>query len=251
MSPGPGSSATVDYSTQGDPDQPAYSPVSSLACEEQLILNTHNYLLPDGPGRRIYDLPASQHQQFILGNGHAAYQIELENLEAILETNTFLMNWLTGQFYAVHEDGYQKMATTPKLLHPWQSRQLIAKLDGTWLQFGLPPKADASPARQQTPSRCLPQSVIQRSQSCNQDAADDDEAVPNLTDEPAQPRAIVYLEPRPVHRFKMDKRLEVHNNYISAISNKMHKLDLINRLKKSEPHNALPEAVGTATCMTQ
>ena len=84
---------------------------------------------------------------------------------------------------------------------------------------------------------------IQRSQSHNQDAADDDEAVPNLMDGPAPPRAIVYLEPslsleRPVHRLKMDERLEVHNDYVSAISNKMHKLDLISRLKKSERHNA-------------
>ena len=75
MSPRPGSSATVDYSTQGDPDQPTYSPLSGLACEQQIVLNTHNYLLPDGSRRRIYDLPASQHQPFILGNGHAAYQI--------------------------------------------------------------------------------------------------------------------------------------------------------------------------------
>ena len=125
MSPRPGSSATVDYSTQGDPDQPAYSPMSGLACEQQLILNTHNYLLPDGSRRRIYYLPASEHQPFMLGNGHAAYQIKLENLEAILETKTFLMDRLTGQFHAVYEDGYRQMATTPKLLHPWQSRQII------------------------------------------------------------------------------------------------------------------------------
>ena len=70
-----------------------------------------------------------------------------------------------------------------------------------------------------------------------------DETVPGLTDEPAQPRAIVYLEPsfsldRRIHRLEMDKRLEVHNNYISAIPNKMHKIDLISRLKKIEPHNA-------------
>ena len=63
-------------------------------------------------------------------------------------------------------------------------------------------------------------------------------------DEPVHPKAIVYLEPsfsleRPVCRLEMDKRLEVHNNYVSAISNKMHKIDLINRLKKSEPHNAV------------
>ena len=36
----------------------------------------------------------------------------------------------------------------------------------------------------------------------------------------------------------MDERLEVHNNYISEILNKMHKIDHVNRLKKSEPHNA-------------
>ena len=36
----------------------------------------------------------------------------------------------------------------------------------------------------------------------------------------------------------MDKRLEVNNNFISAISNKMHKVDLMCRLRKNEPHNA-------------
>ena len=37
---------------------------------------------------------------------------------------------------------------------------------------------------------------------------------------------------------EMHERIEVHNNYISAISNKLHTIDLIERLKKSEPHNA-------------
>ena len=36
----------------------------------------------------------------------------------------------------------------------------------------------------------------------------------------------------------MHESIEVHNNYISAISNKLHTIDLIARLKKSEPHNA-------------
>ena len=119
MSPRPGSKATVDYSTQGDRDQPAYSPLSGLALEQQLTLNTHNYLLPDGSGRRIYDLAASRRQTFMLGNGHATYQIELENLEAVLKTNMFLMDRLTGQFNAIYGDSYRQMATTPKLLHPW------------------------------------------------------------------------------------------------------------------------------------
>ena len=119
MSPRLGSRATVDYSTQGDPDQPAYLPLSGLAHEQQLILNAHNYLLLDGSRRRIYDIPASQCQLFMLGNGHAAYQIELENLEPILETNIFLMDRLTGQFYTVYEDGYRQMVTSPMLLHLW------------------------------------------------------------------------------------------------------------------------------------
>ena len=37
---------------------------------------------------------------------------------------------------------------------------------------------------------------------------------------------------------KMHERIEVHNNYISTISNKLHTIDLVVRLKKSEPHNA-------------
>ena len=38
----------------------------------------------------------------------------------------------------------------------------------------------------------LPQSVIQRSQSHNQHTTEEDEAVPDLTDKPPQPRAIHY-----------------------------------------------------------
>ena len=136
-SPRPGSGATVHYSIQGDPDQPAYSPASGLAHEQQMIINTLNYLLPDCSGRRIYDIPASQHQTFMLGNGHAAYQIKLENLEAVPETNTFIMDRLTGQFHAVYEDGYRKIATSPMLLYPWKRGQLIAEMDETQQQFQL------------------------------------------------------------------------------------------------------------------
>ena len=34
-----------------------------------------------------------------------------------------------------------------------------------------------------------------------------------------------------------EERIQVHHNYISAISNREHKKDLINRLKRSDPHN--------------
>ena len=35
----------------------------------------------------------------------------------------------------------------------------------------------------------------------------------------------------------MEERIQVHHNYISAISNRKHKKDLINRLNRSDPHN--------------
>ena len=71
----PGSIPTVDYSTQGDLDQSGHSLVMGLVCEQTSILNTHNYLLLDGTGRRILDIPISGRKPFVLENGHAAYQI--------------------------------------------------------------------------------------------------------------------------------------------------------------------------------
>ena len=35
----------------------------------------------------------------------------------------------------------------------------------------------------------------------------------------------------------MEERIQVHHNYISAVSNRKHKNDLIDRLKRSDPHN--------------
>ena len=110
--------------------------------------------------------------------------------------------------------------------------------------LGLPPKEAPSPARQPAASQCLPPAVIQRNQSHAQNTAGNDEAVPDPNNQPLPPRTVKYLMPsfslqRPVCRLEMNKRLEVHNNFISAISNKMHKLDLVHRLKKSEPHNAV------------
>ena len=35
----------------------------------------------------------------------------------------------------------------------------------------------------------------------------------------------------------MEERIQVHHNYISTISNLEHKKDLINRLKRCDPHN--------------
>ena len=107
-----GSITTVDYSTQGDLDQPAHSPMRGIGNQSNSIDNTRNFLLPDGTGRRILDIPISERKPFILDNGHSAYQIQLENLEPVLETSTYLIDRLTSQFCMVYDDGYPQMATT-------------------------------------------------------------------------------------------------------------------------------------------
>ena len=75
MSPRPGSHSTVDYSTQGDPDQQAQSPEPQLTPEQQWIVSTQNYLLPDGSRRRIDDIPTHELHAYpdFLQNGYAAY----------------------------------------------------------------------------------------------------------------------------------------------------------------------------------
>ena len=45
----------------------------------------------------------------------------------------------------------------------------------------------------------------------------------------------------------MEKRIQVHHNYISTISNREHKKDLINRLKRNDPHN-IPAYEAEMTC---
>ena len=64
-----------------------------------------------------------------------------------------------------------------------------------------------------------------------------------LSKKPA-PTTIQYQPPffnldRPTMCLTMEKRIQVHHNYISTISNLEHKKDLINRLKRSDPHNVL------------
>ena len=45
----------------------------------------------------------------------------------------------------------------------------------------------------------------------------------------------------------MEERIQVYHNYISTVSNLEHKKDLINRLKRSDPHN-IPAYEAEMTC---
>ena len=115
-----GSIMTVDYSTQDDLDQPAHSPMRDIGNQSNSIDNMRNFLLPDGTGRRILDIPISKRKPFILDNGHSAYQIQLNNLEPVLETSTYLIDRLNGQFHTVYDDNYHQMAIMPMIWSTWQ-----------------------------------------------------------------------------------------------------------------------------------
>ena len=80
----------------------------------------------------------------------------------------------------------------------------------------------------------LNQSQPTASTTCNQQ---DD----TLSKKPA-PKTVQYQPPafnldRLTMCLTMEERIQVHHNYISAVSNCEHKKDLINRLKISDPHN--------------
>ena len=66
--------------------------------------------------------------------------------------------------------------------------------------------------------------------------------IPDLTTHKPPPRTVPYQPPsfnldRPTRCLTKEQRIEVHHNYISAVSNLEHKKNLINRLKQSELHN--------------
>ena len=92
-----------------------------------------------------------------------------------------------------------------------------------------------------------PTPATQAKQPCPADpvsTACKEDTIPNLTTQKPPPRTVPYQPPsfnldRPTRCLMKEERIEVHHNYISAVSNLKHKKDLINRLKQSEPHNIL------------
>ena len=108
----------------------------------------------------------------------------------------------------------------------WGTGELIDQLAATRQDFGY--------AGLLGPMPLLNQSSPAARTACHQQ---DD----TLSKKPA-PKTIQYHPPsfnpsRPTTRLTMEERMQVHHNYISAISNLEHKKDLINRLKRSDPHN--------------
>ena len=220
--------STVDYSTQGDPNQIAsqgnheYSQDNSTTA----IQNTNNYLIPDGSDRCIHDIQDKILHNGILENGHNAYLVELPDLKSLLYTSRYLMDEITGQFYAVCGNSYQCMYTIPRLLHTWEPGQIIEELAVTRHTFNCMGPTGPAPATQaQQPCPAGPVST-----PYNKDV------IPDLTTQKPLPRTVPYQPPsfnldRPTRCLTKEERIEVHHNYISAVSNLEHKKELINRLK--------------------
>ena len=121
-----------------------------------------------------------------------------------------------------------------KVDHTWETGRLIDELAATRCTFGCIGPTGPAPATQIS-QPCLADPV---STACTEDL------IPGLTTQKPPTRTVPYQPQsfnldRPTKCLTREERLEVHHNYISAVSNLEHKKDLINRLKRSEPHNIL------------
>ena len=103
-----------DYMTQGDPN--ASNSGSSRSHDiTSKFLGTNNFFVPDGSNRRIHQIQNKVFHAGYLDNGNNAYLLELPALENMLNTHKFLMDEMSGQFYAVYGNSYQRMSTKPML----------------------------------------------------------------------------------------------------------------------------------------
>ena len=202
---------TADYTTQGDPNTSPSTPslFRSTATEIE-FLGTNNFFIPDGSDRRIHQINNKVFHAGYLENGNNAYLLELPALEKMLNTWKFLMDEMSGQFCAVYGNSYQRMSTKPMLKQAWVTGELIDQLAVMRQAFGYAGLAGSIP--------------------------------PLVTGTQPTPKTVQYQPPsfkltRPMAHLTMNERIQVHHNYISAVSSLEHKKDLINRLKQSDTHN--------------
>ena len=213
-----------DYTTQGDPDASPSNLFKSNDISDE-FLGTNNFFVPDGSNRWIHQIDNKVFHAGYLENGNNAYLLELPALENMLNTRKFLMDEMSGQFYAVYGNSYQRMSTKPMLQQAWATGDLIDELAVTRQAFRYTGLAGSTP-----PLATGMQPTASTSQQ-------PDDLLPR---QPA-PKTVQYQPPsfkltRPTTCLTKNERIQVHHNYISAVSSLEHKKDLINRLK-SDTHN--------------
>ena len=216
-----------DYTTQGDPDaSPSTSNLFRSTATDDEFLDTNNFFMPDGSNRHIHQIDNKVFHAGYLENGNNAYLLELLALEKMLNMRKFLMDEMSAQFYAVYGSSYQRMSMKPMLKQAWATGELIDKLAAMRQAFGYTGLARSTPP------------LAAGAQPTASTSRQPDELIPR---QPA-PKTVQYQPPsfkltRPTMRLMMNKRIQVHHNYISAVSSLEHKKDLINRLKRSDTHN--------------
>ena len=133
-----------DYTTQGDPDA---SPSSSFKPNDinDEFLGTNNFFMPDGSNRWIHQINNKVFHAGYLENGNNAYLLELPALENMLNTRKFLMDEMSGQFYAVYGNSYQKISMKQMLQQAWATGELIDELVVTRQAFGYTGLAGSTP----------------------------------------------------------------------------------------------------------
>ena len=214
---------TKDYTTQGDPNQVSPSTPPNMfmsTATETKFLGTNNFFMPDGSDRCIHQIHNKVFHTGYLENGNNAYLLELPALEKMLNTWKFLMDKMSGQFYTVYSNSYQQMSTKLMLKQTWDARELIDQLAMMRQAFGYAGLAGSTPP------------LVTGTQPTTSTSRQPDDLLPK---QPA-PKTVQYQPPpfkltRPTAHLTMNERIQVHHNYISAISSLEHKKDLINRLK--------------------
>ena len=213
---------TTDYTTQGDPNQvsPSTPNLFMSTATEAKFLGTNNFFIPDGSDRRIHQIHNKVFHTGYLENGNNAYLLELPALEKMLNTWKFLMDETSGQFYAVYGNSYQWMSTKPMLKQTWATGELIDQLAMMRQAFGYTRLAGSTPP------------LVTGTQPTASTSCQTDDLLPK---QPV-PKTVQYQPPsfkltRPTAHLTMNERIQVHHNYISAVSSLEHKKDLINRLK--------------------
>ena len=214
---------STDYTTQGDPNQVSPSTPPNMfmsTATETEFLGTNNFFIPDGSNRHIHQIHNKVFHAGYLENGNNTYLLELPALEKMLNTWKFLMDEMSGQFYAVYGNSYQRMSTKPMLKQTWDAGELINQLAMIRQAFGYAGLAGLTPP------------LVRGTQPTASTSHQPDDLLPK---KPA-PKTVQYHPPpfkltRPTACLTMNERIQVHHNYISAVSSLEHKKDLINRLK--------------------
>ena len=212
---------TTDYTTQGDPNiSPSTPNLFRSTATDIEFLGTNNFFVPDGSDTHIHQINNKVFHAGYLENGNNMYLLEPPALEKKLNTRKFLMDEMSGQFYAVYGNSYQQMSTKPMLKQAWATGELIDQLAMTRQAFGYAGLAGSTPP------------LVTGTQPTASTSCQPDDLLPK---QPA-PKTVQYQPPsfkltRPTAHLTMNERIQVHHNYISAVSSLEHKKDLINRLK--------------------